>query len=87
VHHIGLVACSLILSALERSTDTEGRWLDAQRTYEALGGPDAGETSSRNQARRSLVVPQELLGRRIRQLAAAAPRPSCRGGCASSRMC
>ena len=38
VHHAGLVIDSLILSALQRSTDTEGRWLDAQRTYEMLGG-------------------------------------------------
>ena len=35
VHHAGLVVVALILSALQRSTDTQGRWLDAQRTYEA----------------------------------------------------
>jgi len=38
VHHAGLVIDSLILSALQRSTDTQGRWLDAQRSYEMLGG-------------------------------------------------
>ena len=37
VHHPGLVVSSVVLSAVQRSTDTEGRWLDAQRTYEDLG--------------------------------------------------
>lgn len=68
VHHPGLLICSLILSAFERSTDTEGRWLDAQRTYEALGGPASGKTSFRNQARKLLPVMNELLRRRLHQL-------------------
>jgi len=42
VHHAGLVIDSLILSALQCSTDTEGRWLDAQRSYEMLGGKRSG---------------------------------------------
>jgi Transposase DDE domain len=79
VHHVGLVVCSLILSAFERSTDTEGRWLDAQRTYEALGGPDAGKTSFRNQTRKMLPVLQELLTRRVKQLAAEAATTELRG--------
>jgi hypothetical protein len=33
VHHTGLIICAVILSAFQRSTDTQGRWLDAQRTY------------------------------------------------------
>src|SRR5438477_1947676 len=73
VHHMGLVVCGLILSALERSTDTEGRWLDAQRTYETLGGPPAGKTAFRRQVRKALPVLQELLRRRLRQLATEAP--------------
>jgi hypothetical protein len=42
MHPIGLVSCALIVSALQRSTDTQGRLLDAQRTYEAMGGPEGG---------------------------------------------
>lgn len=79
VHHPGLIVCSLILSAFERSTDTEGRWLDAQRTYEALGGPEAGKTSFRNQTRKLLPVLSELLRRRLRQVAEGAPTTELRG--------
>jgi hypothetical protein len=46
MHHIGLVSCTLIVSALQRSTDTQGRLLDAQRTYEAMGGPRAAPAAS-----------------------------------------
>ena len=79
VHHPGLLVCSLILSAFERSTDTEGRWLDAQRTYEALGGPEAGKTSFRNQTRKLLPVLNELLRRRMDQLAKQAPTQQMAG--------
>lgn len=79
VHHPGLLVCSLILSALERSTDTQGRWLDAQGVYESLGGPDAGKTSFRNQARKMLPVLRELLRRRLEQLAKQAPTTQLRG--------
>ncbi len=79
VHHPGLIVCSLVLSAFERSTDTEGRWLDAQCTYEMLGGPEAGKTSFRNQTRKMLPVLKELLRRRLRQLAEGAPTTTLRG--------
>ena len=79
VHHAGLLVCSVILSAFERSTDTEGRWLDAQRTYEALGGPPSGKTSFRNQARKLLPVMNELLRRRLDQLAQQAPTSAWKG--------
>lgn len=69
VHHAGLVIDSLILSALQRSTDTEGRWLDAQRTYEALGGARSGATSFRNQVRKLVPVMHRLLRRRLSKLA------------------
>src|SRR4051812_31074325 len=45
VHHFGLVVCSVVLSALERGADTQGRWLDAQAVYRAAGGSPSGETS------------------------------------------
>jgi len=32
VHHAGLMVCAFVLSAFERSTDTEGRLLDARIT-------------------------------------------------------
>jgi hypothetical protein len=45
VHDAGLLTCALILSALERQSDAEGRWLDAASIYRELGGPDSGMTS------------------------------------------
>src|SRR5438874_13800908 len=47
VHHAGLLVAALVLSAFERGSDTEGRWLDAQTIYRELGGPDSGMTSIR----------------------------------------
>jgi putative transposase len=79
VHAPGLLVCSLILSAFDRTTDTEGRWLDAQCTYEALGGPEAGKTSFRNQTRKMLPVMQALLRRRMQQLSKVAPTSELRG--------
>jgi hypothetical protein len=79
VHHAGLVIDSLILSALQRSTDTEGRWLDAQRTYEALGGKRSGTTSFRNQVRKLVPVMHRLLRRRLTALAARATDNTLKG--------
>jgi putative transposase len=79
VHHAGLVIDSLILSALQRSTDTEGRWLDAQRTYERLGGKRSGSTSFRNQVRKLVPVMHRLLRRRLSALAARAVDSELRG--------
>lgn len=79
VHHAGLVIDSLILSALQGSTDTEGRWLDAQRLYESLGGKHSGATSFRNQVRKLLPVMQKLLRRRLSKLAARATDDKLRG--------
>lgn len=69
VHHAGLLISSLLLSALERQTDTSGRWLDAQTVYRQLGGPDSGKTSFRNRTRQSVPVMQEMLKRRMMELA------------------
>jgi|CXWL01.1.fsa_nt_gi hypothetical protein len=79
VHHAGLVVTALVLSALERSTDTEGRFLDARLTYRSLGGPDSGKTSFRNISQKMLPVMQRLLLRRLRRLAACAEQPELRG--------
>lgn len=70
-HHAGLVVCALIVSAFERSTDTEGRLLDARKTYEMLGGPASGKTSFRKQVHKLVPVLQELLRRRLHALAKA----------------
>lgn len=78
VHHVGLVVASLILSSMQRSTDTEGRWLDAQRTYEDLGGAEAGKTSFRNQVRKMVPAMRELLRRRLDAFAASTDRPELR---------
>lgn len=75
VHHLGLLACSLILSAYQRSTDTQGRWLDAQRLYEQLGGPSSSKTSFRTGARRCRRLFQMLVQRALKALAKSAPAP------------
>lgn len=79
VHHAGLVVNSLVLSALQRSTDTEGRWLDAQRVYEMLGGCRSGKTSFRNNVRKVLPVMQQLLRRRLTSLSDRAGDETLRG--------
>lgn len=79
VHHGGLVVCAFILSALERSTDTEGRLLDARLVYQELGGPESGKTSFRNMAHKMLPVLKKLLRQRLRQLEHRAPHPELRG--------
>lgn len=79
VHDAGLVVCSLVLSAFARSTDTQGRFLDAQLTYRGLGGPDSTPRSFRNMARKLLPVLQEMLKRCLRKLADMASHPVLRG--------
>jgi putative transposase len=69
VHHAGLLIVALILSALQRSTDTEGRWLDAQRTYESIGGARSGKTSFRNNVRKLVPMMNRMLRRRLKALA------------------
>jgi hypothetical protein len=69
VHHAGLVVVALILSALQRSTDTQGRWLDAQRTYEGIGGARSGKTSLRNNVRKLVPLMNRMLRRRLKKLA------------------
>jgi len=68
-HHAGLLVCALILSAFERSTDTEGRLLDARKTYEMLGGPASGKTSFRKKVHNLVPVMDELLKRQLHTLA------------------
>lgn len=79
VHHVGLVVNALVLSTMQRSTDTQGRWLDAQTTYEQIGGTDSGSTSFRNQVRKMAPVLQRLLRQRLRATAVAASTPELRG--------
>ena len=75
VHHFGLLVCSLVLSALERGADTEGRWLDARAVYLSLGGSDSAETSFQKQVRKAAPVLREMLRRRMHQLAQRTPAP------------
>ena len=83
VHHLGLLVTSLVLSALERQTDTSGRWLDAQQVYKELGGPHAGKTSFRNRTRQSVAVLQEMLDRQMKRLGEEADNSELRGRLAS----
>jgi hypothetical protein len=79
VHHAGLIVCAFVLSAFERSTDTEGRLLDARMTYEQLGGPRSGKGSFRRMAHKLLPVWHRLVRRRLQALAQIAPSDEMRG--------
>lgn len=70
VHHGGLLICAMILAAVERGSDFEGRWLDTQTTYRRLGGPDSGTTSIRKMGRRMRPVLKEMMRRRMNQIVA-----------------
>lgn len=79
VHHAGLVVCAFVLSAFERSTDTEGRLLDARMTYEQLGGPRSAKSPFRRMAHKLLPVWHRLLHRRLQALAQTVPSGEMRG--------
>jgi putative transposase len=70
VHHAGLLVCAMILAAVERGSDFEGRWLDTQTTYRRLGGPDSGTTSIRKMGRRMRPLLKQLMRRRMDQIIA-----------------
>ena len=78
-YDVGLVVVSLILSALQRSTDTQGRLIDARRVYETLGGGPTRESGFRKVARKVGPVLRELLKRRLTALATTATSPELRG--------
>jgi hypothetical protein len=70
VHHAGLLVCAMILAAVERGSDFEGRWLDTQTTYRRLGGPDSGTTSIRKMGRRMRPLLKQIMRRRMDQIIA-----------------
>jgi putative transposase len=79
LHHSGLLVCSLILSAFERESDAEGRWLDAATIYRDLGGGESGATSFRDMGRKLLPVMQKMMGRRVKMLTDAAKTTELKG--------
>jgi len=79
VHHVGLIVDALVLSALQRSTDTDGRWLDARRTYEAIGGARSGKTSFRNNVHQVVPLMRDVLRRRLAAMQAATGDVEMRG--------
>ncbi|MFI5298294.1 MAG: IS4 family transposase [Polyangiales bacterium] len=79
VHHVGLVVAAVVLSAMQPSTDTEGRWLDAQRKYEDLGGAESGKTSFRDTVIKMVPVMRKLLRRRMQAFAASTDQPELQG--------
>jgi hypothetical protein len=81
----GLVAVSLVLSAMQRSTDTQGRLVDARRVYEMIGGGPAHEAGFRKVARKVGPVLSEVARRRLTSLAAKATSPELRGRLAGFR--
>ena len=79
VHHAGLIVCAVILSAFQGPTDTQGRWLDAQRTYEAIGGPRASRESFHKQVVKLAPLLRALVQRRFDDMTARASRNHLRG--------
>jgi hypothetical protein len=79
VHHIGLIIDAMVLSALQRSTDTDGRLLDAQRTYEEIGGAPSSKNSFRNNVRQAVPVMRDALQRRLTSMRAATNDVEMRG--------
>lgn len=79
VHHAGLLVCAMVLSALERGSDTEGRWLDIQTTYRRLGGPDSGTTSISKMGRRMRPLLKEMMRRRMSEIVAETRDEKLRG--------
>lgn len=75
VYHAGLAVCAWVLSAFERGTDTEGRQLDAHRTYDQLGGRQGKRTAWRDLSIKLQPVFRELLSRATRRWLARAPAP------------
>lgn len=79
VHHIGLIVDAMVLSALQRSTDTDGRLLDAQRTYEEIGGVASSKNSFRNNVRQAVPLMQDALRRRFTAMQASTNDLEMRG--------
>ncbi len=79
VHHIGLIVDAMVLSALQRSTDTDGRLLDAQRTYEEIGGVASSKNSFRNNVRQAVPLMQDALQRRLKAMQASTNDLEMRG--------
>lgn len=75
VYHAGLAVCAWVLSSFERGTDTEGRQLDARRTYEQLGGRRGGKTAWRDLSLKLQPVFTTLLSRATRRWLERAPAP------------
>jgi len=73
VYHAGLAVCAWILSAFERGTDTEGRQLDARRTYEQLGGRVGGRSAWRELSLKLVLVFHTLLRRATQRWVERAP--------------
>jgi hypothetical protein len=78
-YDVGLVAVSIVLSALQRSTDTQGRLADARRVYEMLGGSATRESGFRKAARKVAPVLREIVNRRLGAVASGVADPELRG--------
>jgi len=78
-YHAGLVTVCIVISALQRSTDTQGRLADASWNYEILGGGPTKESGFRKVARKIAPVLQLLLARRLNALVCNATTPELKG--------
>jgi hypothetical protein len=73
VYHAGLAVCAWILSAFERGTDTEGRQLDARRTYDQLTRGQSKKSAWRDHSLKLRPVFRTLLDRATRRWLDRAP--------------
>lgn len=75
----GLVAVSLILSALAVSPDTEGRLADARALYQQLGDGKASANAFRNRVQQTPTLLLFLLKKRLRELRSYVKLPLLQG--------
>jgi hypothetical protein len=75
--HAGMVANSLILSAMQHGPDTQGRWLDALAIYGRMSGSDASPSAFGERVRALEPMFRVLLSRRV--LALGDGRPELQG--------
>ena len=79
MHHIGLVVDALVLSALQRWSDTNGRLLDARRTYETIGGSPSSKNSFRGNVHQAVPLMRDVFRRRLEAIRAASRDVELRG--------
>jgi hypothetical protein len=79
VLHAGLVIDAMVLSALERGADAEGRLLDARQTYRQIGGLPSNKNSFREMVHKLVPVMGKMLKRRMKEISSLVGCPELEG--------